>query len=101
MAQILVTSNVLRTKATEIQKVSTDVTNLYNEMLQIVTSTANRMQGTAVETQKKEFEQMRSVFKIFNDDLAKYSKFLTNAAGEYEQVENRGTENARQITPQL
>jgi len=98
-SKIGVNSRVLREKAETIKSVSTTVTRLYREMLQDVTSTANRMRGTAVETQKKEFEQMQTKFKIFNEDLSKYSTFLTNAAADYERVENQGTQNAERIVP--
>jgi len=94
-----VNSQVMRSKAADIRKVSTDITQLYAQMLQIVTSTANRMKGTAIETQKREFEQMKGAFKIFNDDLAQYSKFLESAAVEYERVENTGIQNAEKIMP--
>jgi len=99
MAAIVVNSRVLREKSETIKSVSTTVSRLYKEMLQDVTSTANRMRGTAVETQKKEFEQMQTKFKIFNEDLSKYSTFLTNAAGEYERIEKQGTDNATRIVP--
>jgi len=94
MAAIVVNSRVIREKAGTIERSSASISNMYEKMLQNATSTANRMKGSAVETQVKEFADLRNKFKIFNEDMKKYGVFLNNAAAEYEKVEKAGTDAA-------
>lgn len=69
MAQVVVDSQVLRDKATIIEKAATNILEKYNEMLQEVQSTAGKMKGTTIDTQKQKFESMQSIFETFKTDM--------------------------------
>ncbi len=81
MAQVVVDSSVMRDKAKTLENAAVNIQSLYAEMLQEVTTTANKMKGTTIDTQKKQFASMQSSF----DTIVKaYSTFLTQAAESYE-----------------
>ena len=87
MAQVVVDSSVMRDKAKTIENASVTIDSLYAEMLQEVTITANKMKGTTIETQKKNFASMQSAFDTIVKDIKAYSTFLTEAAESYEAAE--------------
>ena len=94
MAQVVVDSKVMRDKAKTIENAAVTIDTLYKEMLQEVTTTANRMKGTTIETEKKQFASMQNAFDTFVQDIKAYSVFLTEAAEAYEIAENEGTQKA-------
>lgn len=96
MAQVVVDSSVMRDKAKTIENASVTIQTLYAEMLQEVTTTANRMKGTTIETEKKQFAGMQSTFDIFVKDIKEYSTFLTQAAESYEAAEREGVQKAQE-----
>ena len=55
MAQVVVDSRVMRDKAKTLENSAGMIQSLYAEMLQEVTATANRMKGTTIETEQKQF----------------------------------------------
>ena len=55
MAQVVVDSSVMRDKAKTLENAAVTIQSLYAEMLQEVTTTANKMKGTTIETEKKQF----------------------------------------------
>lgn len=96
MAQVVVDSSVMRDKAKTIETAAVTIQTLYAEMLQEVTATANKMKGTTIETQKKQFAGMQNTFDTFVKDIKAYSTFLTQAAESYEAAEREGTQKAEQ-----
>lgn len=96
MAQVVVDSNVMRDKAKTIETAATTIQALYAEMLQEVTATANKMKGTTIETEKKQFAGMQSTFDTIVKDIKNYSTFLTQAAESYEAAEQAGTTKAQE-----
>lgn len=96
MAQVVVDSAVMREKAKAIENAAVKIQSLYAEMLQNVTTTANRMKGTTIETEKKQFAGMQSVFETFVSDIKEYAVFLNNAAEAYDAAENAGTQMAQE-----
>ena len=50
MAQVIVDSSVMRDKAKTLENAAVTIQSLYTEMLQEVTTTANKMKGTTIET---------------------------------------------------
>ena len=54
MAQVVVDSSVMRDKAKTLENAAVTIQSLYAEMLQEVTTTANKMKGTTIETEKKQ-----------------------------------------------
>ena len=96
MAQVVVDSQVLRDKATIIEKAATNILEKYNEMLQEVQSTAGKMKGTTIDTQKQKFESMQSILETFKTDMQTYADFLKNAAEAYDNAENKGTQQAEE-----
>lgn len=96
MAQVVVDSSIMRDKAKTIDNAAKTILDLYNEMLREVTSTASNMKGSTIETQKKQFESMQSVFETFSKDIESYSSFLTQAAEQYEAAENEGLQKAQE-----
>ncbi len=96
MAQIVVDSNVMRDKAKTLENASVTIQTLYSEMLQEVTTTANKMKGTTIETQKKQFAGMQTTFDTIVKDIKAYSTFLTQAAESYEAAERLGTQRAQE-----
>lgn len=96
MAQVVVDSSVMRDKAQTIEEAAETIENLYAEMLQEVTNTANSMQGTTIETQREQFASMQTNFETFVADVKSYSTFLTSAAESYEAAEEEGTEKAQE-----
>jgi len=95
MAQIVVDSGALRDKANKLENEAVTIQKLYTEMLQDVTTTANKMKGTAIETQKKQFASMQPKFESIVSDIKQYGVFLIQAAEAYEAAENEGTQKAQ------
>lgn len=96
MAQVVVDSSVMRDKAKTLENAAVTIQSLYAEMLQEVTSTANKMKGTTIETEKKQFAGMQSTFDTIVKDMKAYSTFLTQAAESYEAAEREGTQKAQE-----
>ena len=96
MAQVVVDSGVMRDKAKTLENASVTIQKLYAEMLSEVTTTANKMKGTTIETEKKQFSSMQSKFDSIVKDIMAYSTFLTQAAESYEAAEREGTQKAQQ-----
>lgn len=96
MAQVVVDSSVMRDKAKTLENVAVTIQSLYAEMLQEVTTTANKMKGTTIETEKKQFASMQSTFDTIVKDMKAYSSFLTQAAESYEAAEREGTQKAQE-----
>ena len=95
MAQVVVDSSVMRDKAKTLENAAVNIQSLYAEMLQEVTTTANKMKGTTIDTQKKQFASMQSSFDTIVKDIKAYSTFLTQAAESYEAAEREGTQKAQ------
>ncbi len=96
MAQVVVDSSVMRDKAKTLENASVNIQSLYAEMLQEVTTTANKMKGTTIETAKKQFAGMQGTFDTIVKDVKAYSTFLTQAAESYETAEREGTQKAQE-----
>ena len=96
MAQVVVDSSVMRDKAKTLEDAAVTIQSLYDEMLQEVTTTANKMKGTTIETEKKQFADMQNTFDTFVKDMKAYSTFLTQAAESYEAAEREGTQKAQE-----
>ena len=96
MAQVIVDSSVMRDKAKTLENAAVTIQSLYTEMLQEVTTTANKMKGTTIETEKKQFAGMQSTFDTFVKDMKAYSTVLTQAAESYEAAEREGTQKAQE-----
>ena len=96
MAQVVVDSSVMRDKAKTLEDAAVTIQSLYAEMLQEVTTTANKMKGTTIETEKKQFAGMQNTFDTFVKDMKAYSTFLTQAAESYEAAEREGTQKAQE-----
>lgn len=96
MAQVVVDSSVMRDKAKTLENASVTIQSLYAEMLQEVTTTANKMKGTTIETEKKQFASMQNTFDTIVKDMKAYSSFLTQAAESYEAAEREGTQKAQE-----
>lgn len=96
MAQVVVDSSVMRDKAKTLENAAVNIQSLYAEMLQEVTTTANKMKGTTIDTQKKQFASMQSAFDTIVKDIKAYSTFLTQAAESYEAAEREGTQKAQE-----
>ncbi len=96
MAQVVVDSSVMRDKAKTLDKASVNIQSLYAEMLQEVTTTANKMKGTTIETEKKQFASMQNTFDTIVKDIKAYGTFLTQAAESYEAAEREGTQKAQE-----
>jgi Proteins of 100 residues with WXG. len=96
MAQVVVDSSVMRDKAKTLENAAVTIQFLYAEMLQEVTTTANKMKGTTIETEKKQFASMQNAFDTIVKDIKAYSSFLTQAAESYEAAEREGTQKAQE-----
>lgn len=96
MAQVVVDSSVMRDKAKTLENAAVSMQTLYSEMLQEVTTTANKMKGTTIETEKKQFAGMQPTFETIVKDIKAYSTFLTQAAESYEAAEREGTQKAQE-----
>lgn len=96
MAQVVVDSSVMRDKAKTLENAAVNIQSLYAEMLQEVTTTANKMKGTTIDTQKKQFASMQSSFDTIVKDIKAYSTFLTQASESYEAAEREGTQKAQE-----
>lgn len=96
MAQVVVDSNVMRDKAQVIETSASNIQKLYSEMLQEVNSTASKMKGQTIDTQKQKFSSMQKNFETIAKDMQAYSNFLKQAAEEYDKVEKTGIQQAQQ-----
>ena len=95
MAQVVVDSSVMRDKSKTLENAAVTIQSLYAEMLQEVTTTANKMKGATIETEKKQFAGMQNTFDTIVKDMKAYSTFLTQAAESYEAAEREGTQKAQ------
>ena len=57
---------------------------------------SNKMKGTTIETEKKQFANMQNTFDTIVKDIKAYSTFLTQAAESYEAAEREGTQKAQE-----
>lgn len=96
MAQVVVDSSVMRDKSKTLENAAVTIQSLYAEMLQEVTTTANKMKGTTIETEKKQFAGMQNIFDTIVNDMKAYSTFLIQAAESYEVAEREGTQKAQE-----
>ena len=96
MAQVVVDSSVMRDKSKTLENAAVTIQSVYAEMLQEVTTTANKMKGTTIETEKKQFAGMQNAFDTIVKDMKAYSTFLTQAAESYEAAEREGTQKAQE-----
>lgn len=96
MAQVVVDSSVMRDKAKTLENAAVTIQSLFAEMLQEVTTTANKMKGSTIETEKKQFASMQNTFDTIVKDIKAYSSFLTQAAESYEAAEHEGTRKAQE-----
>ena len=96
MAQVVVDSSVMRDKAKTLENAAVTIQSLYAEMLQEVTTTANKMNGATTEPEKKQFANMQNTFDTIVKDIKAYSTFLTQAAESYEAAEREGTQKAQE-----
>ena len=96
MAQVVVDSSVMRDKSKTLENAAVTIQSLYAEMLQEVTTTANKMKGITIETEKKQFAGMQNAFDTIVKDMKAYSTFLTQAAESYEAAEREGTQKAQE-----
>ena len=94
MAQVVVDSQVIRDKAEVIKQAAKNMLDIYNEMLQEVQTTAGKMKGTTIETQRQKFEGMKANFETFTTDIEAYANFLNRAADAYDNAETKGTQQA-------
>ena len=69
MAQVVVDSSVMRDKAKTLENAAVTIQSLYAEMLQEVTTTANKMKGTTIETEKKQFANMQNTLILLSRTL--------------------------------
>lgn len=96
MAQVVVNSQVMRDKAKTLENEAVKIQTLYSEMLQEVVTTANKMKGETIETQKKQFSGMQVKFDTIVKDMKSYSDFLIQAAEAYESAEREGIQKAQE-----
>ena len=96
MAQVVVDSNVMRTKAEAIKGAADKIQTLYTTMLNEVNTTAGKMKGTTIETEQKQFASMKASFETFVADIKNYSIVLPESAEAYETAEANGTQEAQQ-----
>lgn len=96
MAQVVVDSTVMRDKAKTLENAAVTINSLYGSMLQDVTTTANKMKGTTVETSKNQFASMEGTFDTIVKDMKEYSRFLTEAAESFEAAERESTQKAQE-----
>ena len=61
MAQVVVDSRVMRVQAKTLEIAAVAIQSLYAEMLQEVTTTANKMKGTTIETEKNNLQVCRAL----------------------------------------
>ena len=97
MANMVVNSQVMREKAKTIETAATTIDALYAEMLNEITTTTNKMQGTTVETAKEKFANMQGKFDTMVQDMKKYYEFLMKAADAYEKAENSGLQKVQRF----
>ena len=97
MAQIMVDSRVMRDKAQTLETAAKSISTIYSDMLQEVTTTANKMKRDTIETQKKQFAGMQPVFETIAKDMQAYADFLKEAADQYDRSENEGKQKAEEV----
>lgn len=61
MAQVVVDSSVMRDKAKTLENAAVNIQSLYAEMLQEVTTTANKMKGTTIDTQRSSLQACKAL----------------------------------------
>ena len=95
MGSITVNSTVMRSKATAFATVARNLENYTQDMLTEVKNLKSVWSGDAQEETIKLFEGYKTTFEAICADIMSYSKFLENAAKNYDKTETQNIQNAR------
>ncbi|KON87973.1 hypothetical protein AF332_14825 [Sporosarcina globispora] len=86
MASIKVNSKVMRDKANSLKTIANSIRTFTEEMNKEINSLRSSWEGQAAEVAVKKFGQLSNNFKEKFDTINQYSKFLENAAEQWDRT---------------
>lgn len=87
MAEIKVNSSVMKEKASNFKNVAKSVEQFTNDMMSEIDSLKQAWEGEAAETLVNKFKGLRKNFEDICKTINQYGDFLTQAAENYDKVE--------------
>ena len=92
MAEIKVTSSVLRNKMSELQNLNSQYKSALQELRTVENTLASMWEGEARSTFHNAFAQDVNQMGTFYNAVAKYVETLLNTAAKYQEAEMRNVE---------
>lgn len=87
MAEIKVNSSVMKEKASNFKNVAKSVEQFTNDMMSEIDSLKQAWEGEAAEALVNKFKGLRKNFEDICKTIEQYGDFLTQAAENYDKVE--------------
>jgi hypothetical protein len=87
MAEIKVNSSVMKEKASNFKNVAKSVEQFTNDMMSEIDSLKQAWEGEAAEALVNKFKGLRKNFEDICKTINQYGDFLTQAAENYDKVE--------------
>ena len=87
MAEIQVNSSVMKEKASNFKNVAKSVEQFTNDMMSEIDSLKQAWEGEAAEALVNKFKGLRKNFEDICKTINQYGDFLTQAAENYDKVE--------------
>lgn len=88
MAQIMMTPDVLRGKASEVRSLRTQHDDVITKMRSLVNGLTDSWMGQAQSAFVSQFESMQSTFSAFSDLMESYAQKMDVAATTMEQTDS-------------
>lgn len=91
--EIRANDQVMREKAASLKEIGAKITALANEMKTEIARLQTTWEGDAAELLVARFNELNNAFESRQQTINNYANFLTNAADNYQAVENSNRES--------
>lgn len=92
MAEILVDPQELKNKAGTLKNCARTISKIVEDVDKEMKSMSIYWEGEAAQSSVQKFEELKKKIETSYENIEKYSKFLENAAADYEHVEITNTQ---------
>ncbi len=92
MAEILVDPQELKNKADTLKECAQTISDIVTDVDKEMNSMRSYWEGEAAQSSVQKFEELKKKIETSYENIEKYSKFLENAAADYEHVEITNTQ---------
>ena len=92
MAEILVDPQELKKKANTLKDCAQTISHIVTDVDKEMNSMRSYWEGEAAGSSVQKFEELKKKIETSYENIEKYSKFLENAAADYEHVEITNTQ---------